>query len=391
MLNNKYLKIFLITIVTISILAIFSLFTFHEEGIDLNSFIYGNLSDSHIIINNSKYSPDFVSTNGNYDFSHFFRSTWGLETKKNLMKTIEGNINYTFKTEYFLPMAWKNNGHSGTNEYWYNCQSIAIHGKYMYILTSSGYDLNKGFIVRYNMDILNKYNLSTSNLSLMRELGMDLENAGPLTKKQKAIKKAIKVGPVFNTGHGQSLSYNPKDNSMWMWQDDDSSNYPIRLMSIDMNDLKPNKTYYLSVSHNNRKIKEFRNLAFDNEGNFYTDYIVKSKSNPNGSSVIFKGKVLNNVSLEIEHLGTIKNRPGTYSQSLSINPITNRMYLVSDGVFYTMPLDKLNNKTLVEADFHYSVFDTNREFEGISFDDAGNSYLLVLRGTEVLKSSDVHY
>ena len=95
--------------------------------------------------------------------------------------------------------------------------------------------------------------------------------------------------------------------------------------------------------------------------------------------------------MEIEHLGTIKKRPGTYSQSLAINPITNRMYLVSDGVFYTMPLDKLNNKTLTEDDFHYSVFDTNREFEGICFDSDGNNYLLVLRGTEILKSKDVYY
>lgn len=355
----------------------------------LNNSTLESSEKTPILINNDN-CPDFIKHNKNYDISPFFENSNGLETEKNLIKTIDGYQNYTFKTEYFLPMNWREVEDSGTNEYWYNCQAISIHGKYMYVLTSAGYDLNKGFIVRYDMNILNKYNLTTSNLSSMRDLGNDLQHSNYLTKNEKAIKKAIKVGPVFNTGHGQSLSYNSKDNSMWMWQDD-GFNSSIRLMSIDMNYLKPNKTYNLSASYNNHKIKEFRNLAFDKDGNFYTDYTKKTENNTNGSSIIFKGKVINETSVQIEHLGTIKNRPGTYSQSLSINLATNRMYFVSDGVFYTIPVDKLNNKTLTKNDFHYSVFDTNREFEGISFDNEGNSYLLILRGTEVLKSSEIYY
>lgn len=342
-----------------------------------------------IFIDNNN-CPDFVKINRNYDISPFFESTNGIETEKNLIKTIDGNRNYTFKTEYFLPMAWKEPKNTGTNEYWYNCQSIAMHGKYMYVLTSSGYNLNKGFIVRYDTDILKKYNLTTSNLSAMRDLGYDLQQNDKLTKDQEAIKKAIKVGPVFNTGHGQSLSYNSKDNSMWMWQDD-GSNSSLKLMNIDMDELKPKKIYNFSVTINNHKIKKFNNLAFDKDGNFYTDYTKKLGNNSEGSSIIFKGKVINDTSVEIEHLATIKNCPGTYSQSLAINPTTNYMYLVSDGVFYTMPLDKLNNKTITKQDLHYSVFDTNREFEGISFDNKGNGYLLTLRGTEVLKSTEIYY
>lgn len=389
LLNNKYIKILLFIGI---ILLILSLITVIASQGKMNG-IKNNSSESSkkgpIFINNDN-CPDFVKATKNYDISPLFESTNGLETAKNVIETTDGNRNYTFETEYFLPMNWRGVKDTGTNEYWYNCQAISIQGKYMYVLTSSGHDLNKGFIVRYDMDILNKYNISTNNSSSMRDLGYDLEYNNYLTKNQKAIKKAIKVGPIFNTGHGQSLSYNSKDNSMWMWQDD-GSNKSIRLMSIDMDKLKPNKTYNLSVNYKNHKIKQFRNLAFDKDGNFYADYTKKSTKNSNGSSLIFKGKVLNDTSVKIEHLGTVKNRPGTYSQSLAINPTTNRMYLVSDGAFYTVPVDELNNKTVSKDDFHYSIFDTNREFEGVSFDDEGNSYLLALRGTEVLKSTEVYY
>jgi hypothetical protein len=89
-------------------------------------------------------------------------------------------------------------------------------------------------------------------------------------------------------------------------------------------------------------------------------------------------------------LAIIENRPGTHSQSISINHKNNRLYLVSDGVFYSMPLNKLISGTLSADDFYYTVLSTNREFEGLSFDSYGIAYLLVLRGTEVLISNNIY-
>lgn len=60
-------------------------------------------------------------------------------------------------------------------------------------------------------------------------------------------------------------------------------------MNIDMDKLKPKKIYNLSLTSNNHKIKKFGNLAFDKDGNFYTDYTKKSENKSEGFPMIFKG------------------------------------------------------------------------------------------------------
>jgi hypothetical protein len=234
------------------------------------------------------------------------------------------------------------------------------------------------------MSLLNKYNANNpKGLWILRELGLDMYYGNRLTDDQKLLKKAIKIGPIFNTGHGQSLTYNPQTKSLWMWQDDGVGD-KAKLMQINNHTLLPEKTYKVSAELKNRTIKSFKNLAFDSEGNFYADYTRRTTSNPNGYSTIFAGKIING-SVNMTPLLTIKNRPGTHSQSVGVNRVNNKLYLVSDSVFYTIPVDKLREGNLSQEDFGYHVFDTGREFEGICFDSDGIAYLLVLRGTEVLK------
>jgi len=327
--------------------------------------------------------PKFVKKPKKYTTSSKYSKTKGLETKKNVIKTKKGNKKYTFKTLYFLPTSWKKPGKKGDyKEYWYNCQAMVITGKYMYILSSSGYNLNKGFIVRYDMNMLNKYKLNQGKgLARLRKLGKDLRNDENLTKNQKLIKKAIKVGSVFNTGHGQSLSYNPKTKSLWMWRDDKYSSPTLKLMRINIKTLKPSLMYNFTVSHKNKKINKVRNLAFDKDGNFYFHQFVS----PSKGDRIFKGKIVKN-KIKIELLATVKNRPGVHAQTLTINHVSNRLYMVFDGVFYSIPVAKLCDCNLTKNDFEYTILNTKREFEGMSFDKYGNTYLLLIRGTEVLKS-----
>lgn len=328
--------------------------------------------------NNSKLAKKPVK----YADSPLLHKTKGFETKKHVIKTKSGNKKYTFKTEYFLPMSGKKIGKKGEyNEYWYNCQAVAISGKYMYILTSSGYNLNKGFIVRYDMNMLNKFGVNGKNLVELRKIGASLRDNKNLTVTQKKIKKAIKIGPVFNTGHGQSLSFNPKTKSLWMWQDDKYLSTKLKLMKIDMKKLKPSSIYKFTINYKNKKINKVRNLAFDKDGNFYFNQL---ESRSEGDR-IFKGKILNN-KLKIQLLAIVKYRPGWHAQTLAINPVSNRLYMVFDGVFYTIPVAKLCKYTLTKYDFQYTILNTKREFEGISFDKYGNSYLLLIRGSEILKS-----
>lgn len=89
-------------------------------------------------------------------------------------------------------------------------------------------------------------------------------------------------------------------------------------------------------------------------------------------------------------LAIVKNRPGTYFQSLSINFKNNQLYLLSDKVFYSMSLKKLIIGTLISNDFYYTVLSIKREFEGISFDSYGRAYLFILRGTEILILNNIY-
>jgi len=382
-LRKKSLKIIIIIIILLIVLGGISYWILSEDIFNLNN--KNNETDNKPLFINNTNAPEFIH-GGDYGKSYSFSLGYIVETEKNTINTIEGMENYKFKTEYFLPTSWKAlEGYHSPSQYWYNVQAIAIQDKYMYILSSSGYDANRGFIVRYDMDLLNKHNANNEEgIWKLRRLGLDIYHGYQLTEDQKELKKAIKIGPIFNTGHGQSLSYNPQTQSLWMWQDDGSEG-KAKLMHINNDTLKPDRIYGVSAKVNNRTVTSFHNLAFDNEGNFYTDSVKRTENNPNGYATIFTGRVINDT-VEMRPLLTIQNRPGTYSQAIAVNNVNNRLYLVSDGVFYSIPIDKLRSKNLTQDDFEYYVFDTNREFEGLSFDSEGNGYLLVIRGSEVLKS-----
>lgn len=364
----------------------FLLVLFAELSVTEAATNLGNIkADSEKSVSIDNKIPKFVKKPAKYSESLQLGKTKGFETKKNLIKTKDGNKKYTFKTEYFLPMSGKKIGKKGDyDEYWYNCQSIAINGKYMYILTSHGYNVKKGFIVRYDMDMLNKFKLNKQgkNSADLRKLGASLRDNKNLTKYQQRLKKAIKIGPVFNTGHGQSLAFNPKTKSLWMWQDDNWLSPKLKLMKINMKTLKPSSMYKFTVMHNNKKVNRVRNLAFDKNGDFYFNQLVSGSREDR----IFKGKFVNN-KVTIKLLATIKNRPGWHAQTLAINRVSNRLYLAFDGVFYSIPLAKLRHYTLTKNDFKYTVLNTKRETQGLCFDKRGNTYLLLIRGSEVLKST----
>ena len=86
----------------------------------------------------------------------------------------------------------------------------------------------------------------------------------------------------------------------------------------------------------------------------------------------------------------IDKYPGVVQQGIAINHVTNRLYLILNGVFYTMSIDKLSDGTLEDTDMGYTVLNSNLEFGWITFDSNGNNYLLVLRGAEILKSKDFY-
>lgn len=333
---------------------------------------------------NNNNAPGMVKKPSPYESSPGTAKGQTLETKKNTIKTQKG-VDYTFKTEYFLPLSWKKSGD------WANAQSVVVDGKYMYILVlkSKKDTETKGFIARYDMDILNKYhaNVAGKTLSDLRGLALN-SNKGSLTSNQKNLKTGIKSGSTFTVGHGQSLAYNPQTPGyLWMWEDV-GKNDP-KLLLIKQSTLKPVKAYNFRLEAYGRKVAYPNNLAFDNDGYFYYYQIQKNPSagTSPGSLKIFIGKIVNDkVQMKISPI-VIKNRPGYYSQSISYNPANDRLYLISDGAFTTLPVKNLRNNQLSVNDIQYTVLKSKREIEGIAFDKKGYGYLLTSRAAEILKTT----
>ena len=320
-----------------------------------------------------------------YAKSSGFTKNGGIETKKNIIKTknVKGvNKAYTFETEYYLPLGWKNE-----LKKWHNAQSIAMDGKYLYtIIFSKDLKTSKGFVARYDLNVLKKYK---NDLGLLRQTGQASAYNRQLSGKQKIIANAIKKGPNLAVGHGQTLSYDPKTKHLWLseYVDAKRSSTEIQtLTKISPNTLKPVEKYQFKLKLQNGKTIPPRSLLnFDKDGNFY--YTLERNDYKDGLRVL-KGTFNSDYSkVEVTDMGTITHgKPGEHYQSISINNVKDRFYLISDSIIYSFPLSKLKSQTLTKNDFEYTVFDTKREFEGMTFDSAGKEYLLLVNGPEVLKA-----
>ncbi len=92
-----------------------------------------------------------------------------------------------------------------------------MNGKhYMYIVYCPTNLHNKGRIVRFNIKKLDAMGIQLHPQQLKNAYH---KHHGKYSKTQKQIHKYIKVGPIFTTGHGQSLAYNWKNHGLYMWRD----------------------------------------------------------------------------------------------------------------------------------------------------------------------------
>nr|WP_252892987.1 hypothetical protein [Lentilactobacillus otakiensis] len=116
-----------------------------------------------------------------------------------------------FHTRYILPLPGKD------GQRWGNPQSIAMNGKsYMYIVYCPTNLHNRGRIVRFNIKKLDAMGIRLHPKELRDAYH---KHHGKYSKTQKKIHTYIKVGPMFTTGHGQSLAYNWKNHGLYMWRD----------------------------------------------------------------------------------------------------------------------------------------------------------------------------
>lgn len=296
---------------------------------------------------------------------HYIKSTSGRQV--------------TFKTRYLLPMPGKN------NQRWGNPQSIAISKSgYMYVVYCPTNLKNTGRIVRYDMAALDRFNVTENPKALQK---VYVKHDGQYTARQKAIQSAIKVGPLFTTGHGQSLAYNPKTKGLYMWRDKEKkARVPVNhlgyIQHINAKTLRPDWAVRFHLRSNGLRVPGGHTLTFDRGGNAYF------WSNPGFGGYIYKGKISKKkVKFRLTRQ-ILRHIPGTRIQSMGYNPLRKRLLLVSDGSIASFKASKLKGRGhLTNRSFDYSALTPRREFEGLAYDPAGHAYLLVNHQPEVLMAN----
>ncbi|WP_105956934.1 hypothetical protein [Apilactobacillus quenuiae] len=304
----------------------------------------------------------------NYGHSHGYYSskTYQKYPQKLLFKS--GNFKQNGKTDFYLPVSRRKSADMG------NPQSItkSPDGHFAFIMYSNkvhGKNNGTSNIVRYDLWKLYKLKLNMNNMDAIRR-GI---------KHNPKIRAAIKFGPKINVGHGQSLAYNPKNNTLWYILMG-VNGHKATLVRASLKTFSPIKKIHFKFSSSYNLSNE---LTFDKHGNMYTYIKYLPNKRSAGRIVIFKGKILGNrVHFNVIKQG-ILNGPGFHTQGLGYNPKSNRLYFVSDGIISSIPIKKLGR--LKPNDVHTTCFKTKREFEGIAFSKNGTGHILMNRGPELSK------
>ncbi|MCI1553370.1 MAG: hypothetical protein LKH74_05535 [Levilactobacillus sp.] len=286
----------------------------------------------------------------------------------------------TFTTKYQLPIP----GYQ--HQAWGDPQSSAVVGQYLYVVYCPTAWYNRGRIVRFDMAALN--NLQATPQQVQRVY----TNAAAQSPQEMKIRAAIKVGPAFTTGHGQSLAYDWATGKFYMWCDQESaprinlSQYGV-LQQISASSLKPVHQIRFRLKSQTLVVPGGHVLAFDRAGHAYF------WTRPDPVNVyLYQGTIArNHVHFRLTKQ-ILEHGPGTCVQSLAYNPHNDRLYLVADDSIASLPVAKLaGNGSLTAADVTWTGFASTREFEGLTFGSDGQAYLMSNHNPEILVGNSLNW
>lgn len=334
--------------------------TYHQKSSALSVGRLRSLNDSHV---------HYVKAPKTY---HHAKNTHGVNT----IKHSKGSA-VTFKTAYLLPYPGYH------KQAWGNPQSVATNGRYLYVLYCPTAWKNRGRIVRYDMQTLNRLGVTPLQLQT---------TYSSRAKVQLACRKAIKVGKPFETGHGQSLAYNWHNHHLYMWCDrEKKAATPINkygyIKQIKANTLTPRYQIRFRLKSGRFSVAGGHVLTFDKSGHAYF------WSRPTTHTVyIYRGTISkHHVKFSLTHQ-VLKHGPGTHVQSMAYNPHTNRIYLVADDSIASVPVSKLTGRGhLTKSSVKWTRFSSKREFEGLTFTKDGHAYLLSNHNPEILKGNRISW
>ncbi|WP_288529913.1 hypothetical protein [uncultured Secundilactobacillus sp.] len=335
---------------------------------------HGLVSYSAKAFHTVQNTNDFVTHTGTYSYSPNYQTLKTFQTTPAIYNSTGGNQAVQLATDLFLPVSYRRSGDLG------NPQSLALTpgGQSAYVMYTKTGGSKTGFIVKYNLSQLRKISHTTNNLAIIRQATSALQK-GKESSQFKAVLANIKVGPTFQTGHGQSLALNPKNNQLWFVQNPGTAGGYATVQQVAKTTLKPCTTLHfrLRSAHHNQ-VTMGNNLTFDRNGYaYFSSYVSGSRK-----LKIYRGTLNTRQTKFKLIMQGLANRPGTKNQSVGYNPVNNRLYFISDDAISSVPVAKLGH--LKKTDVQSTTFNSGREFEGLSFDQTGRGYLITNKGAEIL-------
>lgn len=278
-----------------------------------------------------------------------------------------------FTTKYLLPVP------GYRHQAWGDPQSSAVVGHYLYVVYCPTAWHNRGRIVRFDLAALARDHATP------RQLQRVYTTAANHSATEKKLRAAIKIGPAFTTGHGQSLAYNWHNHKFYMWCDRERApRIPVNqygvLQQISVRTLKPVHRIQFRLKSKNLSVPGGHVLAFDKVGHAYF------WTRPDATHVyIYQGTIYQrHVHFRLTQQ-VLQHGPGTCVQSMAYNPHNGRLYLVADDSIASLPAAKLaGHGHLTSQDVRWTGFASKREFEGLTFSWHGQAYLMSNHQPEVL-------
>lgn len=327
-------------------------------------------------VNNANH---FVSHSGAYTSSPNYYALNTFQNQPTVYKSNGGNKSATFKTAFFLPVSYQRSGQFG------NPQSIAMskNGDEAYIMYTLTGGSNTGFVVHYDLNKLRSTLGASSNSMDVIRRASNAFAKNKLTPQYKSVLAAIKVGPTFNTGHGQSMALNPKTNQLWFVQTPGTSGGYATVQRLSKTSLKPDTTLKFRLRSGRNNVTMGENLTFDAKGKAYFSSLVAGSK----AMRIYQGSI-NTKQTKFKLVQQLKYRPGTINQSVGYSSKSNRLFLISDDAITSVPVSKLGR--LKAKDVHATTFASGREFEAVVFNNDGTGYLLTNKGPELLQTNSLN-
>lgn len=205
--------------------------------------------------------------------------------------------------------------------------------------------------------------------------------------KNIEIAETAQLSPQVDIGHGQTLTFNPQNKHLYLVEDNTLTDLRNRdennnVLEIDPNTMDPIRQYNFKMFQGTKGNLQLHTLVFDKNGNAYW-----GRKNGMGY-MIFYGRLDENGVKFAAAPQKLRTRGGSPNQGVAFNNVNNRIYIVSDDVLTSIPIDKLEAGTATPDDINYSVFQSKREWECLAFDQQGYGHLLALWPAELMKTTE---